>query len=121
MTKVKETAAERRAREAAEARASQEKWLAERSDRLLKAMARAAGLYVSAEVRYSEDELYYRFALSGCDKWEPVSTLEEWTMICIEEELERRLKEEQRKEYLKTVKAELMATLTDEQKEALGL
>ena len=121
MSKIKETAAQRRAREAVQAREAQTRWEAERSDRLLKAMARATALYVSAEVCYFGDKLCYRFALSGFDMWEPVSTLEEWNMTCIEEELERRLKEEQRKDYLKTVKAELMATLTDEQKEALGL
>ena len=121
MTKIRETAADRRAREAAEAREAQERWEQERPMRLLRAMALANQLYVNAQVCLTNDQLCYQFALSGFERFELVDSLEEWNMICIEEELERRYQEEQRKDHLKQVKADLMRTLTEEQKEALGL
>ena len=121
MSKIKETAAERRAREAAQACEAQARWEAKRSDRLLKAMAHAANLYVNATVCYLGDELCYQFALSGFDQWEPVHSMEEWNMTAIEEELGRRYQEERRKDHLKEVKAKVLATLTEEEKEALGL
>ena len=61
----------------------------------------------------ANDQLCYQFALSGLEKFEPVDNLEEWMMIAIEEELERRLIAEQRKAHLKTVRADLLRTLTE--------
>lgn len=121
MAKRKETASERRAREVQESRAADITWEATRCERLLAAMALANSLYVNAAVCYKDQELCYKFALNGFDQWEPVHTMEEWNMVCIEEDLARRVKEEKRKDYLKVVKADLLLTLSDEQKEALGL
>ena len=121
MTKIPETAQDRRVREAQEARIATAKWNEQKHLRLLRAMALANQLYVNAQVCLENDQLCYQFALSGFERFELVDSLEEWNMIAIEEELERRQIAEQHKARLKEVKADLMRTLTEEQKEALGL
>lgn len=131
MSKIKETAAERRAREAAVARATQEKWEADKPARLLRALARAHDLGVEAYVNHRYDNvLYYCFrfpdsadstnayAETYCD---PVVELTEYMMVYIENDLDARAQTEAKRRRLAEVRAHTMATLTDEQKEALGL
>lgn len=131
MSKIKETAAERRAREAVEAREAQARWEAERSDRLLRALARAHDLGVDAYVNHRYDNvLYYCFRFPGsahsmsayaetyCD---PVSQMMEHQMGYIENDLDVLAQAEVKRRRLDEVRAQTLATLTDEQKEALGL
>jgi hypothetical protein len=122
----RETATERRAREAAEARVKQEKWEQEKPMRLLNALARAHGLGIKAYVSYRYDNiLYYTFCTdhdqihgTWCD---PVVELAEWTMNSIESELDEVQKRRDRQSYLLALGAELLASMTDEEREALGL
>ena len=129
----KETATQRRAREAAEVRARTEKWEAEKLSRLLHALARAYSLnYLGVEAavthRYN-NVLYYSFKFPAiadgnraypeiyCD---PVEELSEYVMTLIENdllELDLRRVKEQR---LNQVRQELLARLSDEEREALG-
>lgn len=125
MRKIRETAAQRRAREAAEARAALEAWEREKPARLLQALALAYDLNVDARVQHNrEGELYYDFHFG--DGYEdhygdPVDALSEWIMQMIEQRLQDLQAERNRQERLREVRAQLIATLTDEQKEALGL
>ena len=131
MSKIKETAAERRAREAAVARATQEKWEADKPARLLRALARAHDLGVEAYVNHRYDNvLYYCFRFPGsadsmnayaetyCD---PVVELTEYMMGYIENDLDALALAEVKRLRLAEVRAQTLATLTDEQKQALGL
>jgi hypothetical protein len=121
----RETATERRAREAAETRVKQEKWEQEKPMRLLNALARAHDLGIKAYVthRYN-DVLYYTFHTDD-DIFEnygnPVDALAEWTMASIEAELDEVQKRRDRESYLLALRAELLSTMTDEEREALGL
>lgn len=99
----------------------QSAWEAKRCERLLRAMALANQLNVPVQVSYKHNQLGYKFDLTGFNQWESVSSMDEWIMDCIDNQLADMLKRQQRKEYLKKVKAELLNTLTDDQKEALGL
>ena len=121
----RETAAERRAREAREQREADERWEAEKPQRLLKALARADELDIPARVFYRHDDvMYYSFRTSPdvqgtwCDT---VAELSERIMTNIESDLEQVAAERARARRLAQVKEELIARLTDEEKEALGL
>lgn len=127
MSKIKETAAQRRAREAQEAREAQARWEAEKPMRLLQALARARDLSIDAFVSYKYDNvLYYSFTFMGDDQYanvwsDPVAELTEYAMGLIEAELEVVHQAHLRRLRLAEVRAQTLATLTDEQKEALGL
>jgi hypothetical protein len=122
----RETATERRAREAAEARAKEEKWEHEKPMRLLNALARAHDLGLKAYVSYRYDNiLYYTFCTdhdqihrAWCD---PVVELSDRAMNSIEAELDEIHRERDRQSYLLTLRAELLSKMTDEEREALGL
>lgn len=131
MSKIKETAAERRAREAQEAREAHTRWEAEKPARLLRALARAHDLGVEAYVNHRYDNvLYYCFRFPGsadsmnayaetyCD---PVVELTEYIMGYIENDLDAQAQTEAKRLRLAEVREHTLATLTDEQKEALGL
>jgi hypothetical protein len=131
-TKTKETAAERRAREAVQAREAQARWEADKPARLLRALARAHDLGVDAYVNHRYDNvLYYcfRFPRSADSNYasydatycDPVVELTEWGMHYIENDLDTLALAEVKRLRLAEVRAQTLATLTDEQKEALGL
>lgn len=131
MSKIKETAAERRAREAVQAREAQARWEADKPARLLRALARAHDLGVDAYVNHRYDNvLYYCFRFpSSADSMnayaetycDPVVELTEWGMHYIENDLDTLALAEVKRLRLAEVRAQTLATLTDEQKEALGL
>jgi hypothetical protein len=125
MTKIRESAAERRAREAVEARAAQEAWERQRPALLLEALARAHDLNVSANMSFTKQgELYYWFNFDEdgyATEKGMVSDLAEWQMQNIVNRLAQLEQERDRQRHLREVRAQLIATLTDEQKEALGL
>jgi hypothetical protein len=50
-----------------------------------------------------------------------VDALAEWTMASIEAELDEIQKSRDRQSYLLALRAELLSTMTDEEREALGL
>jgi hypothetical protein len=121
----RETATERRAREATEARVKQEKWEQEKPMRLLNALARAHDLDIKAYVthRYN-DVLYYAFHFDDSifeTHGNPVEALAEWAMNSIEASLDEIQKKRDRQSYLLALRAELLSTMTDEEREALGL
>ena len=131
MTTTQETRAQRRAREAEEARIATARWNEKKYERLLKALARAHDLGVEAYVNHRYDNvLYYCFRFPGsadsmnayaetyCD---PVVELNEYIMGYIENDLDARAQAEARRRRLNEVRAQTLATLTEEQKEALGL
>ena len=121
---VKETVAQRNMRVAQEQREAELKWEAEKPVRLLNALAMARSLDIDAHVFYRHDDiLYYYFSFSDgenvyCD---PVVELGEWTMRTIEADLEATKMKKQRDSHLNRVRDELLARLSDEEKEALGL
>lgn len=124
MTKTRETAAERRGREAAEARAAQEKWEREKPARLLRAMATATDLNVAAQVFYQGEVLHYafRFDSFGDDvETGAVSELAEWQMQCIEQRLVELREAELKRVRLQQVRKDVLARLSEEEREALGL
>lgn len=133
MSTTKETAAQRRKREREELnRAQQEreqKFEGEKSTRLLHALARAHHLGVEAQVFYRyEDVLYYDFDFSQvnlpnsldtfCDT---VAELSEWMMDSIENQLKLVEEARDRGKRLANLKKEVLARLTDEEREALGV
>ena len=124
MTK-RETAMQRRFREAAEAQEAAEKWASEKYIRLLNALAIAEDLGLNAGVcnRY-DNVVYYSFGFDddGYDIIsDPVLELEEWKMQNIESRLNE-IKEEQAKQRrLHAIREEVLAKLTDEEREALGI
>ena len=124
MTK-RETAAERRAREAQEAREADACWEAEKPMRLLEALARAHDLGVEAQVFNRHDNVMY-YTFKTCVDYDgnysdTVAELSERIMKCIEDDLDSIAAERKRKMRLEQVKQELLARLSPEEKEALGL
>jgi hypothetical protein len=121
----KETAAERRAREAEEVKAREAKWEAEKPMRLLMALARANELNIDAVMCYAgadDHVLYYSFIFGGWNSYsDPYVKLGEGTMECIENELANIAAKRAKERRLRQVKEELLARLTDEEREALGL
>ena len=121
----KETATERRAREAAEARIAQEKWEAKKLMRLLKALARVpqGDFNISGTVCMAES------GEMKCAFWTPdtghivafVDELTEWTMQYIETAIDNYEEKRKRDSYMLALRAELLSKMTDEEKEALGL
>jgi hypothetical protein len=120
---AKETVAQRRAREAQEANARAEKWEAEKPMRLLYALARAHDLDVKANVYFKADNiLYYEFNFGNWENYsDPVVELGEATMDLINQELGSITIKRAKERRLRQVKEELLARLTDEEREALGL
>jgi hypothetical protein len=133
MNAIKETATQRRARERQElVRAQQEreqKFEAEKSTRLLHALARAHDLEVDAQMFYRYDNvLYYDFDFSRiglpnildtfCDT---VAELSEGEMVIIENQLTLVEESRDRSKRLANIKKEVLARLTDEEREALGV
>jgi hypothetical protein len=122
---AKETVAQRRARETRTREADDRYmlWEAEKPMRLLCALARANDLEVEARVYYRADNiLYYEFKFSGYDYYhEPVVELGESIMDLINQELDSIEAKRAKKRRLRQVKEELLARLSDEEREALGL
>lgn len=119
----KETAAQRRAREATEARAAQETWAREKCVRLLKVLARAQELGLKTSLQIKQDDVFVHI----CDKHALtshqvyLSELSVWEMQSMEQGLADLQAERARESRLREVRAQLIATLTEEQKEALGI
>lgn len=117
----KETAAERRAREAQEAQEAQALWERQKPARLVRAMALATNLAIPAKVYNRGEVLMYRFDFKNSSVGGPVSDMTEWDMFCIEQDLCGASEAIKRERHLREVRAQTLASLTDEQKEALGL
>ena len=122
MAKTKESTADRRAREAAEVHADRQRWEAEKPMRLLRALARATDLGINAEVCTRHGNvLSYSFGFDyNCERGD-VETLQEWEMCCIEQNIDAMAASMAKAQRLREVRKELLSTLSDEQKEALGL
>ena len=129
MANVNTNLKQRREKVAMEQEAMEQKFQAEKSTRLLHAIAKAQSLGVEAHVYYnSSNELYYEFDFSNinlpnsldvfCDPYEELSS---WTMDSIENQLQMVHDLKYKKERLNALKKEVLARLTDEEKEALGL
>jgi hypothetical protein len=130
---TKETATQRRARERQElVRAQQEreqKFEAEKSIRLLHAIARAHHQGVDAQMFYRYDNvLYYDFNFSKINLPNsydsicgPVAELSEWMMDSIENQLKLVEEARDRGKRLANLKKEVLARLSDEEREALGV
>ena len=124
MTKMRETAAQRRAREAQEAREAQARWNEQKHKRLVQALARAQDLGVDACVYHRNDVMYYKFNTNveyngnWCD---PVAELMEHVMEYIEQDLEKVAAEQQRTRRLAQVRQDVLSRLSEEEREALGL
>jgi hypothetical protein len=122
---AKETVAQRRARETRTREADDRYmlWEAEKPMRLLRALARANDLEVEARVYYRADNiLYYEFDFGGYTHYsDPVVELGESTMDLIDLELDSIEAKRVKERRLRQVKEELLARLTNEEREALGL
>lgn len=119
----KETKSQLIARVAQEANERDVLWEAEKPMRLLHALARANDLEVGARVYYRADNiLYYEFKFDGYTQYyDPVIELGESTMGLIDQELDELEAKRAKERRLRQVKEELLARLSDEEREALGL
>lgn len=123
----KETATERRAREAQEARIALEKWEAEKPMRLLKALARLPNgtrHYDDAHsyVYMHANGMRYVFSIPDLDTIVGyVDELTSWTMEYIEGVISDYEAKRQKEAYMLALRAELLSKMTDEEREALGL
>lgn len=120
---TKETAKQRRERERREALEAERLFEAERADRLMHAMARARNLGVVAYFYHRYDNvLYYSFSFPDGELiTDTVVELGSWTMESIERRLADVEREQSRARHLERVKQELLARLTEDEREALGL
>lgn len=133
MSIAKETPAQKRRREREELEIAQRerelRFEAEKSIRLLHAMARAQGLGVEAQVFYRYDDvLYYEFNFSNIslpNSYEAfsgtVAELSEWEMDRIENQLKLVEESRDRSKRLLQLRKAVLARLTDEEREALGV
>lgn len=126
---TKETTKQRRERERQEQEALELKFQAEKPTRLLHAIARAESLGIKALVYYRYDDvLYYEFDFSEINLpnsldviTDPYEELSSWMMDSIENQLHMCFAKRNRDEHLKNLKMEVLARLTNEEKEALGI
>lgn len=119
----KETAATRRAREAVEARASQLTWEAERHGRMIRALARAQNLGLDTFLHPKGEDVHIRICSNDLGTCHDVcmNELSVWDMQCIERDLNEREDELAREQHLREVRKQVLAKLTDEEREALGV
>jgi uncharacterized membrane protein YheB (UPF0754 family) len=121
----KETAAQRRAREAQEAQLANQKWEAEKSDRLLRALAWASDLNMLARVYHRYDNImYYEFAFDEQihDVYhDPVAELSDHVMTRIESRLQESHQQHVKRMRLAQLREDVISRLSDEELEALGL
>lgn len=119
----RETATERRNRLFAEDRAKEEKWKQEKPMRLLEAMARAQDLDIDSAVFHRHDVMYFSFTFDVTDHATVgrVDELTEWTMLNIEYRLKEIQDEKEKQRRLAQLRAELIARMTPDEREALGL
>lgn len=121
----KETTTERRARVALAEQQAQARWEAVKHQRLITALARAHDLGVSASVYHRHGNVvYYSFSIcvdySGT--WTgTVAELSEHVMSGIESDLDGIAAEQARRRHLAQVKEDLIARLSNDEREALGL
>jgi hypothetical protein len=133
MSIAKETPAQKRRREREELEITQRerelRFEAEKPLRLLNALARANKLGVEAGVYYRYDDvLYYDFDFSRVNLpnsletfSDTVAELSEWMMDSIENQLKLVEESRKRKEHLLEVRMQVLARLTEEECEALGI
>jgi hypothetical protein len=124
MPAKRETATQRHAREAMEARIAAAKWNEQKHLRLLQAMAAASDVNVRAQVFYRGVLICYSFSWDtyGDDVLsEPVADLTEWQMQSIEQRLSELREAELKRQRLAQVRAQVLERLSDEEREALGL
>ena len=124
---TRETATERRAREALEAREAMEQWERDRPMALLHLLARVSetrkrGADLQADIYFDDGKLKISITGERLFGWiEPVNELEEWQVntmlqaLFVEGERQDQIKRRER------IRLEVLAKLTDEEKEAVGL
>lgn len=120
----KETATERRAREATEARIALEKWEAEKPMRLLRALARMPlnDPEMRGRVFFKRDQLMYLFySIQSEEICGYVNELSEHMMSYIENVVVDYEVKRQKEARMLALRAELLSKMTDEDREALGL
>ncbi len=124
MTKIRETAAQRRAREAAEAEAAVMAWERQKPALLLRALACATDEGVYAEVFHKGEVLWYSFSFdeSVGDAWKgEVSSLQEWELDAIMQRFAELREAKAKQARMRHLREELISKLTPEEREALGL
>ena len=124
---TRETATERRAREALEARAAMEQWERDRPMALLHLLARVSetrkrGADLQADIYFDDGKLKISITGERLFGWiEPVNELEDWQVntmlqaLFVEGERQDQIKRRER------IRLEVLAKQTDEEKEAVGL
>jgi len=119
---AKETAADRRAREAVEAREAQARWEAERPMRLLRVLARANDLGLFTNL-FIDDDIHITITSQDCTYYHHLylSELTEWQMQALEQDMEDREQEKQRQARLNEIRQDVLNRLTQEEKEALDI
>jgi hypothetical protein len=120
---AKETAADRRAREAVEAREAQARWEAQRPMRLLRVLARANDLGLFTNLYIMDDDIHITITSQDCTYYHHLylSELTEWQMQALEQDMEDREQEKQRQARLNEIRQDVLNRLTQEEKEALGI
>lgn len=120
----KETATERRTREATEARIALEKWEAEKPMRLLRALARMPqnDPEMRGRVFFKHDQLMYLFySIQSEEICGYVNELSVHMMSYIENVVVDYEVKRQKEVRMLALRAELLSKMTDEEREALGL
>lgn len=119
---MKETIAERRARQRREENEAAQLFEAAKPMRLLHAIAEATQLGFTANMYFRNDNvLHYYFDLDNDVYSDTYAELSSWLLDSIENKLNQIREERSRKTRLEKVKLELLARLTNEEKEALGI
>lgn len=120
---AKQTAAERRAQVLQKAHDDLVVWNGTKCNRLIWAMARAQMLGLDTILQVKNDGIHIRIQTPDLDTCHDhyLSELNEWEMQCIEQDLSNKEQERARQVRLRQVREQVLSTLTDEQKEALGL
>ncbi len=124
MTKIRETAAQRREREATEAEAARQDWERRKPAMLLRALACATDMGVHADVFHKSEALCYSFTFEN--GWGDVckgevSGLEEWELESIMQRLCEIREAKAKQERMRSLRDELISRMTPEEREALGL
>ena len=124
MTKMRETAAQRRAREAAEAEAAVIAWERRKPAFLLRVLACATDMGVYAEVFHKGEVLCYSFTFDESEHdvcKGDVSSLEEWELESVMQRLSEIKEAKVKRERMRILRDELISRMTPEEREALGL
>lgn len=124
MSKMRETAAQRREREAVEAEAARKDWERRKPAMLLRALACATDEGVYADVFHKGEVLCYSFtfdeSVGDVCKGE-VSDLEEWELESIMQRFAELREAKAKQARMRHLREELISRMTPEEREALGV